>query len=88
MTKGVIGRCIATGPAQLVLDASTDADYVSFHPTLVAELSVPIVFKAHTLGVLNLESASAEVFAPANVLALEALRRSGGGCDSPRAAHA
>jgi diguanylate cyclase (GGDEF)-like protein len=72
MTKGVIGRCIATRRTQLVLDANSDADYVSFHPTLTAELCVPILFKHRTLGVLNLESASAEVFAPANVLALEA----------------
>lgn len=72
MTKGIIGRCIASRRTQLVLDANTDADYVSFHPTLVAELCVPIVFKQRTLGVLNLESASADVFTPANVLALEA----------------
>lgn len=72
MTKGVIGRCIATRRTQLVLDANADADYVSFHPTLTAELCVAIVFKRRTLGVLNLESASAEVFTPANVLALEA----------------
>ncbi len=72
MTKGITGRCIATRRTQLVLDANSDPDYVSFHPTLVAELCVPILFKHRTLGVLNLESASAEVFAPANVLALEA----------------
>jgi diguanylate cyclase (GGDEF)-like protein len=72
MTKGIIGRCIASRRTQLILDANSDADYVSFHPTLVAELCVPILFKRRTLGVLNLESASAEVFSPANVLALEA----------------
>src|SRR5260221_1139520 len=72
MTKGIIGRCIGTRTTQLVLDAGSDADYVSFHPSLAAELCVPIIFQRHILGVLNLESASADVFTPANVLALEA----------------
>ena len=72
MTKGIIGRCIARQKTQLVLDGRTDPDYVSFHPSLTAEMSVPIVFQRRTLGVLNLESASPDVFTPANVLALEA----------------
>src|SRR5262249_10836609 len=72
MAKGVIGRCIATQHTQLVLDAANDPDHVSFHASLKAELSVPIVFQRRTLGVLNLESVSPDVFTPANVLALEA----------------
>jgi diguanylate cyclase (GGDEF)-like protein len=72
MTKGIIGRCIASQTTQLVLDARGDPDYVSFHSSLNAELCVPIVFQRHTLGVLNLESASSDVFTPVNVLALEA----------------
>jgi diguanylate cyclase (GGDEF)-like protein len=72
MSKGIIGRCIGTQRTQLVLDADGDADYVSFHPSLTAELCVPIIFQRHILGVLNLESALPDVFTPANVLALEA----------------
>lgn len=72
MTQGVIGRCIATQTTQVVLDARSDPDHVSFHPKLTAETCVPIVFQRRTLGVLNLESASSDVFTPANVLALEA----------------
>ncbi len=72
MTKGIIGRCIGTEKTQLVLDARMHPDYVSFHPSLTAELCVPILFQRRILGVLNLESAVPDVFTPANVLALEA----------------
>jgi diguanylate cyclase (GGDEF)-like protein len=72
MTKGVIGRCLAQRRTQLVLDANADPDYVQINPTLCAELCVPIVFQKRILGVLNLETASPEVFTPANVFALEA----------------
>jgi diguanylate cyclase (GGDEF)-like protein len=72
LSHGVLGRCITTAKPQLVLDVADDPDYVAVNPKVSAELAVPICFQNRILGVLNLESESADVFTPANVLAFEA----------------
>lgn len=69
---GVIGRCIRTNATQLVEDVTTDSEYVSVNERTAAELVVPIRFRGDVVGVLNIETASREVFTPANVLAFEA----------------
>src|SRR5688572_13293857 len=69
---GVIGRCIRTRATQLVEDVATDSDYVAVNEKTSSELVVPIRFRGEIVGVLNIESASREVFTPANVLAFEA----------------
>jgi diguanylate cyclase (GGDEF)-like protein len=71
-TMGVIGRCVSRGRTQLVLDVTSDPDYVAINDIVQAELVVPIRFHQRILGVLNVESATAEVFTPANVFAFEA----------------
>jgi diguanylate cyclase (GGDEF)-like protein len=71
-TLGVIGRCVARGQTELVLDVTSDPDYVAINEAVHAELVVPIHFQQRILGVLNVESATAEVFTPANVVAFEA----------------
>ncbi len=69
---GVIGRCIRTGRTQVVPDVLADPEYASVNPRVTSEVVVPIRFHGKVLGVLNLESASADVFRPANVVAFEA----------------
>ena len=70
--KGVTGRCIRSGTTQLVEDVAADPEYISVNDRTVSELVVPIRFRKEIVGVLNIESASREVFRPANVLAFEA----------------
>jgi len=69
---GVIGRCIRDATTQIVTDVSTDSHYVAVNDRVVAEAVVPICFQNKILGVLNLESATREVFVPASILAFEA----------------
>jgi diguanylate cyclase (GGDEF)-like protein len=72
VTHGVVGRCIRSGRTQLVLDVRADREYIIVNERVTSELVVPIRFQNGILGVLNVESASPEVFTPANVLAFEA----------------
>jgi diguanylate cyclase (GGDEF)-like protein len=72
LEMGIIGRCVRTGQTQFLADVSSDPDYVSVNARVVSELVVPFHFHDRTLGVLNLESTSPDVFTPANVLAFEA----------------
>lgn len=69
---GIIGRCVRSGKTQFVADVFADPEYVSVNARVASELVVPIRFHDRILGVLNLESTSADVFTPANVLAVEA----------------
>jgi len=68
---GIVGRCIRTGTTQVVPDVTADPEYISVNPRVTSELVVPILFEGEVLGALNLESASPEVFRPANVFAFE-----------------
>lgn len=70
--RGVIGRCLRTATTQYVADVHADPDYVVLSERVTSELVVPIRFQEEILGALDLESASTEVFTPANVLAFEA----------------
>lgn len=56
IARGVVGRAARTGAMQVVLDVSSDLDFVRIHPATRAELAAPIRFGEHVLGVLNLES--------------------------------
>jgi diguanylate cyclase (GGDEF)-like protein len=69
---GIIGRCIRTGQTQIVLDVSRDPEYITVNSRATSEAVIPICFKNRILGVLNLESASPDVFVPASLLAFEA----------------
>ncbi|MCU1245453.1 MAG: Diguanylate cyclase protein [Acidobacteria bacterium] len=69
---GMVGRCIREGATQLATDVGLDPDYFPVNETVRAELVVPIRFRDEVLGVLNLESRTADVFTPATVLAFEA----------------
>lgn len=71
-SRGVMGRCIRTGETQIVTDVMRDPEYIAVNERVASEAVVPICFHETILGVLNLESASADVFVPATVLAFEA----------------
>jgi diguanylate cyclase (GGDEF)-like protein len=60
--RGVVGRALRSGSAQLVLDVARDPDYFSIDDRVTAELVVPIRRGDRILGALNVESDRAEVF--------------------------
>ena len=64
VTLGISGRAIRLAEPQLVADVREDPDYLAVNDDAVAEFAVPILFRGRPLGVLNVESASAEVFSP------------------------
>jgi|SRR5215212_6178667 len=72
VSMGVIGRCIRTASTQIVPDVTRDPEYLAVSERVTSEAVVPIRFNDKILGVLNLESASPDVFVPASVLAFEA----------------
>jgi GAF domain-containing protein len=72
VSRGVVGRCIRTGMTQIVADVSRDPEYITINDRVTSEAVIPIRFQDKILGVLNLESASPDVFVPASVLAFEA----------------
>jgi diguanylate cyclase (GGDEF)-like protein len=53
---GIVGRVIRTGQAELVVDVSTDPDYVSANPNVVSEVCAPLLDGVSVLGVVNVES--------------------------------
>ena len=54
--RGITGRAIRLGRAQLAPDVSADADYVAALPGVVSELAVPLRSGRTVVGVLNIES--------------------------------
>jgi diguanylate cyclase (GGDEF)-like protein len=63
--RGVVGRCVRTGAAQLITDPESDPDYLIGNPLVRSEYIVPIRIRERTIGVLNLESAEPDTFTPA-----------------------
>ncbi len=62
VSRGIIGRSLQLGRAQLVLDARSDPDYVQVAPEVVAELAIPIRFRGRSLGVINFETDRPQIF--------------------------
>ena len=71
--EGVIGRAIRTGEPQLVMDVHSDPDYLLVRDDVVAELDVPLKFHGRTLGAVNYEASSPDVFTPDTVELLETI---------------
>ncbi|HVR99718.1 MAG TPA: sensor domain-containing diguanylate cyclase [Thermoanaerobaculia bacterium] len=67
---GVVGRAIRTGQPQLVLDVRNDPDFLSLFESVAAEYVLPIRFRDHLLGAMNLESDTAAVFSSENLTVL------------------
>ncbi len=60
--RGITGRAIQLGRAQLVLDVRSDPDYVPLFDDTVAELVIPILFRGRMLGVFNFEHDKPQIF--------------------------
>lgn len=54
--KGVIGRVVRSGQAELIQDASQDRDFLSAVGGLVSEICVPLYTSGQVIGILNIES--------------------------------
>jgi diguanylate cyclase (GGDEF)-like protein len=55
-SRGVVGRVLREGRAQLVADVAADPDYVGAIPGIVSEVSAPLTDDGRVLGILNVES--------------------------------
>lgn len=62
VSRGVAGRCVRSGKAQLVTDVSIDPDYVAGNSRARSEYLVPIRHGRRLHGVLNLESERIDFF--------------------------
>jgi len=60
--RGISGRAIHLGRAQLVLDVRSDPDYVTAFDEVTAELAIPIQYRDRTLGVFNFEHDRSQIF--------------------------
>jgi diguanylate cyclase (GGDEF)-like protein len=70
---GLIGRAFRTGATQFVPDVRIDPDYVMGNPAVLSEYVVPIRFQDRLLGLIDMESSSAESFSEENRVMLDAL---------------
>ncbi|MBN1954215.1 MAG: GAF domain-containing protein [Anaerolineae bacterium] len=57
LERGIIGRVVRTGVAELAHNTSSDTDYVPVAGSLAAQLTVPIRLEDRIIGVIALESA-------------------------------
>ncbi len=64
---GVMGRVLRTGQGVLVPDVALDPDFVAGHASVVAEIAVPLLGDAETLGVLNIEAVQSGVLTQNNL---------------------
>jgi diguanylate cyclase (GGDEF)-like protein len=71
--RGITGRAIHLGRAQLVLDVRSDPDYVPLFDETMAELSIPIRFRGRVLGVFNFENDRPQAFSQEAVSLLQLL---------------
>ena len=70
---GINGRAFRTGVAQYVPDVRADPDYIMGNPDVICEYVLPIRFEDRLLGLIDMESASAESFSEENRIMLDAL---------------
>ncbi len=71
--RGITGRAIHLGRAQLVHDVKSDPDYVPLFEESVAELAIPIRFQGRVLGAFNFENDRPEAFSQETVSLLQLL---------------
>ena len=62
IARGLVGRAITTGQAQMVGNVHQDPDYYEVDPAIRSELVMPIRYEDQVVGVLNLESTEYEAF--------------------------
>ena len=76
--EGVNGRVARSGTSALVVDTTSDPDYIVRDPQTDprSELSVPIVVDGAIWGVLNIEAAEPDAFGTADMVLVEAIAAS------------
>lgn len=62
IVSGVVQRAIQRELSQLVVDVTTDPDYVATLPETVAQIAIPLRSQARLFGILNLETSQDGVF--------------------------
>lgn len=72
LTGSIVGRCFLSGEKQLVFDVAQEPDYIRVNARATSELALPIRFHGEIVGVMNLESATPDVFSRTTVAAFEA----------------
>jgi len=55
---GVIGRAVREGAPQLIVDVTSDPDFVEVLSGVASELAIPLVSSSGVVGVINLETTS------------------------------
>ncbi len=60
-TKGIMGRVMRTHRAELVPDVSLESEYVCGDPAVRSEIAVPLLAGERLLGVLDIESTTADL---------------------------
>ncbi len=56
VTEGIVGRAVQKRRPVLVKDVKEDPAYIQTIPAVRSELAVPLIFKNHVIGVLDLEA--------------------------------
>jgi diguanylate cyclase (GGDEF)-like protein len=56
LDEGVIGRAVRTSAVQLVVDVTTDSDFLEISRGVVSELAIPLVMATGLVGVINVET--------------------------------
>ncbi len=67
VTRGVLGRVVATQQPTLIGDVSLDPDYVEVVPGMASTLAVPLIHKAKSIGALNVLSRDRDRYAERDV---------------------
>jgi diguanylate cyclase (GGDEF)-like protein/putative nucleotidyltransferase with HDIG domain len=71
--EGLAGVAAESGEPVLANDIEQDERYTPLHPGARAALSLPLIYRKETLGVLTVESRREHCFSPQDVLTLRAL---------------
>jgi diguanylate cyclase (GGDEF)-like protein/putative nucleotidyltransferase with HDIG domain len=71
--EGLAGVAAESGEPVLANDVEQDERYIPLHPGVRSALSLPLIYRKETLGVLSVESLREHCFSPQDVLTLRTL---------------
>jgi putative methionine-R-sulfoxide reductase with GAF domain len=71
--EGIVGRAAQQRRSILVNDVLKDPTYIQTQPSIRSELAVPLMFRNHLIGIIDLEAAEADFFNESHVNLLELL---------------
>ncbi len=64
ISKGLIGRVVRSGKAELVKDVMLDPEYIRNVTDTVAQISVPLIAADRLMGVMNVQTNQRDTFTP------------------------